>query len=203
MNLSSKTSNHIPNPQINTSLNILKGIACFCVVTIHCMFPGLPGRIIYCFSRFAVPLFFAVAGYYVYAEDKEFVRRRLPGKIRHVAVLFLQAEIIYLLWHCMECIILYGNFLSVLEWIKSVLTYENIAELFVFQKTFVGDVSWFLVALLLCYCCTYLINACHLWKMTFFVAPVLLFLNLLIGELNVLGCEKVPWFWCSNFWLLG
>ena len=66
----------------NSTLNALKGIACFSVVMLHCAFPGMVGKIIYGIARFAVPLFFAISGYYVYSCNSKDVIRRLPKKNR-------------------------------------------------------------------------------------------------------------------------
>ena len=59
----------------NQRLNIVKAIACASVIVLHCPFPGIVGKILYGFARFAVPFFFMVSGYFVYADDAEKVIR--------------------------------------------------------------------------------------------------------------------------------
>lgn len=66
----------------NSTLNALKGIACFSVIMLHCAFPGMVGKIIYGIARFAVPMFFAISGYYVYSCNSKDVIQRLPKKNR-------------------------------------------------------------------------------------------------------------------------
>lgn len=65
----------------NVSLNILKGIACFNVVMIHCTFPGAIGKIISGLARFAVPLFFAISGYYIYSRKQREIEKNFQLKL--------------------------------------------------------------------------------------------------------------------------
>lgn len=53
----------------NYCLDFIKGIACICVVFMHCEFPGILGIVIQCVSRFCVPFFFMVSGYFAYKEN--------------------------------------------------------------------------------------------------------------------------------------
>ena len=60
------------NNAINHSLNFLKFMAIFAVVCIHCgVFPigGTKNLIIDAVSRFAVPVFFLISGFYSYYDD--------------------------------------------------------------------------------------------------------------------------------------
>ena len=56
--------------EYNYCLDFIKGIACICVVFMHCEFPGVLGTAIQCVSRFCVPFFFMVSGYYCYDAKK-------------------------------------------------------------------------------------------------------------------------------------
>lgn len=44
----------------NYCIDLVKGIACICVVFIHCEFPGMLGMMVQTISRFSVPFFFMV-----------------------------------------------------------------------------------------------------------------------------------------------
>ena len=52
------------NKQYNYCLDFMKGIACLFVVWMHCEFPGKTGVIVQAISRFCVPFFFMVSGYF-------------------------------------------------------------------------------------------------------------------------------------------
>lgn len=186
----------------NHTLNYLKTLASFCVVMLHCGFPSVIGKLIYGPSRFAVPLFFMISGYFVYSENKDKVIKRLPSKIKHIGRLLIGTEITYFLWHVIQCGIESGS-LGIIEWLKETFTVGKIVQLFVFQTTPVGDVSWFLVALLICYVVTYLIAKKDLWEITTKFIPVLLTINVVVGEILPFAGISVQWYWNSNFWILG
>lgn len=186
----------------NHTLNYLKALACFCVVMLHCGFPGVVGKLIYGPSRFAVPLFFMISGYFVYCDDKDKVIKGLPRKIKHIAKLLIIADILYFFWHIIQHAFESG-FIGVEGWFLETFTVQKILKLFVFQTTLVGDVSWFLVALLICYAVTYLIAKNNLWKLTAKFIPILLIVNITVGEFLPFFGVTVQWYWCSNFWVLG
>ena len=52
--------------QYNYCLDFLKGIACMFVVYMHCEFPGITGVAVQAISRFCVPFFFMVSGYFCF-----------------------------------------------------------------------------------------------------------------------------------------
>lgn len=183
----------------NHTLNYLKALACFCVLMLHCGFPGLIGKVIYGPSRFAVPIFFIISGYYIYSDDREKVLTKIPKKIKHIATLWLGTEIVYFIWHIIKSSLEYG----MLEWIQSLFSMEKLLNFVIFQTTPVGDVSWFLFALLLCYLVTYFIAKNNLWFITIKLIPVLLIINIILGELIPFMGINLPWYWCSNFWVLG
>ena len=56
-------------PARNGIVSAYKLIAACAVVFIHFPFPGAFGKWVDCLARFAVPLFFAISGYYAYRVD--------------------------------------------------------------------------------------------------------------------------------------
>ena len=187
----------------NLSLNILKGIACICVIMLHCSFPGDVGRAIYGVSRFAVPLFFAIPGYYVYRNNEATDFQTLTNKVKHISALFLGTEVFYLFWHILQASIVYRSLQGATEWLDESFTVRNMVDFILFQNTFIGDVSWFLVALILCYAVTFPIARFNLWEKCIWAIVPLLCANILLGEVGSLSGAEIRWYWCSNFWLLG
>ena len=123
--------------QYNHCLDFIKGIACICVIFMYCEFPGITGTAVQAISRFSVPFFFMVSGYFCYYPDLESyddsVYRR---KIMHIGRIVLWASLFYLL------------FAFVLK--KSIIVNRYDAVAFgVFNQPFiiVGQL-WFLYALL-------------------------------------------------------
>ena len=79
----------------NTTLNILKAIACFHVVLIHCIFPEPVGTGFKSAGRFAVPLFFCISGYY-FAPQQELKDSSSLKKLRHILWLIIGSELFYI-----------------------------------------------------------------------------------------------------------
>ena len=78
------------NKNINFSLNFLKCVAIFAVICIHCgSFPivGNKGLVIDAVSRFAVPVFFLISGFYSYYKGNSIVlgkyKRRIVKLIKY------------------------------------------------------------------------------------------------------------------------
>lgn len=189
--------------QRNTTLNILEFLACFAVVTLHCNFPGVIGKIIYGDARFAVPVFFMVSGYFIYSEDIKKVILKLPNKIKHILVIYLTIELFYFLWYFVKNLIEYSGVEEFRVWLSQIVTEKSIVEFFIFQKTFFASTAWFLISLILCYIVTYPIAKYKIWEKTFILIPILLFINIFLGEITPFMKIEGEWYWCSNFWFLG
>lgn len=188
----------------NEMLNVLKGLACICVVLLHCELPTILGHMIHCICRFAVPLFFAISGYFIYDDNKTVVKGKIPRKIIHIFKLLLGTELLYLVRYFIEYFIRTRSIGGISIWFVEKFTLKNVIEFLAFQKTIIGDVSWFLVALIYCYIITYFIAGKNNWYRSVAIAPILLGLNIFIGELCPFFLDyAIPWYWCSNFTLLG
>lgn len=85
----------LPSRQRNLTLEICKLIASAFVVFIHVPFPWPAGDLVLCLARFAVPMFFAISGWYSYRATPEKLLRRLG----HVLLLELAGITIMLLWN--------------------------------------------------------------------------------------------------------
>ncbi|MBO5998576.1 MAG: acyltransferase [Lachnospiraceae bacterium] len=71
----------------NTFLYNARGAACIMVVFIHCMFPGRFGGAVQALARFAVPLFFAMSGYFLVGSkgcgtDSETIRNTCVKRLK-------------------------------------------------------------------------------------------------------------------------
>ncbi len=121
--------------QYNPCLDFVKGLACICVVFMHCEFPGKAGIIVQAISRFSVPFFFMVSGYFCFYPGK-FDSTIIRRKTTHIARIVLWASLFYVL------------FAFVLKSAYAVTRYEMWA-FGVFNQPFiiVGQL-WFLFALL-------------------------------------------------------
>ncbi len=83
----------------NSCLDWIKGIACVFVVFMHCEFPGRLGTVVQCISRFCVPFFFMVSGYFAWYEKPK--QPRYGAKLRHIGFITLCAVLFYLAVKCL------------------------------------------------------------------------------------------------------
>lgn len=80
----------------NQSMECCKMIAAILVVFLHVEFPGTIDGFVKCFSCFAVPMFFAISGYFNYGANQKQLSRRL----KHLLQLYLIAILANLVWGC-------------------------------------------------------------------------------------------------------
>lgn len=84
----------------NLSLELCKLIAACFVVFIHVPFPAPAGEFVLCLARFAVPMFFAISGWYSYGAAPDKLLRRMC----HVLALELTGIAIALLWRAVAAV---------------------------------------------------------------------------------------------------
>lgn len=182
----------------NRSLNVVKAFAAFGIVMIHYSFPGIVGKVIYGLSKFALPFFIAIAGYYTYSEDTDRVIARIPRKIKYLFKVWIITDAVYFLLH----FILNG---CSLQWAIKELSWSSYRffNLVFFQLTWAGF-TWYILALLVCYALCYFVAKHNLWKKLFWLIPVMYGINLFLGEIvPFLRPEgELPWYYCANLFVL-
>ena len=82
----------------NQTLECCKLVAACFVVFLHIPFPGNFGVLVVCLSRFAVPLFFAVSGWFSHGSSPDKLLRRL----KHILLLELTGDLLYIGWRCIR-----------------------------------------------------------------------------------------------------
>ena len=192
----------VKSKEINRTIYMLKALACFGVVLIHCPFPSILGTLAKGPISCAVPLFFMISGYYSYF-DNENCDMRISNRAKYIGKILFFTEVGYFVWHCVKASINAGA-IGTIEWMRSAFSIENIVRFICFQTPFIGDVSWYLVVLLLCYLVARVLYKYKFWNRVYWMIPILLICNILIGEIvPTIQRTKTSWWYCSNFWLIG
>lgn len=131
--------------QRNLSLECCKLIASFFVVFLHVPFPGTFGGLVSCLSRFGVPLFFAISGWFSYQTEPA----RLAKRFRHILLLELAGSAVYLCWNCLQHVSGGG---SAGEYLRYILpTGQTLAGWLVLNVNPFSGHLWYLSAAALCY----------------------------------------------------
>ena len=167
------------NKKINISLNVIKCLAIFAVVCIHCPFFPLETKkylITDAFARFAVPFFFLVSGYYSFFNNHETALNKYKFRIVKLIKLYVCSILLYLV------------FFYIANNIKDVHSIFNISNLYsfvVFNITPFGIHLWFIGALIYCYAIYYVVNKFNFNnKILYIFIPILLLSCLIIGEFS-------------------
>lgn len=130
--------------QRNLTLECCKLIAACFVVFIHVPFPGSTGEFVLCLSRFAVPMFFAISGWYCYQAS----RKTLFSRMCRVLVLEAIGIAILLLWSAVAAVYT-GQ--PVLKAILPDLPEPGFVNLLLWLEDPFASHLWYLSASVFCY----------------------------------------------------
>lgn len=181
------------NSKRNYCLDFFKGIACICVVFMHCEFPGILGTIVQCVSRFCVPYFFMVSGYFAYYKDN----RPFPAKkkILHILEITIIASVFYALVAVVRYFIT-GESLQV--------SARSILYFLMFNQPFIiAGQLWFLFALIYVYILYSIVDKLKLHKYAYYSIPVLIIMYIILAQGAHLLGYFVPNYIYRNFLIEG
>lgn len=183
----------------NYCIDFLKGIACVCVVLMHCEFPGRLGILVQAVSRFCVPFFFMVSGYFsrpaeVAADTGGLRSWLLNRKVIHIAKITFWASLFYLVWAAVRYF-LWQEFSNGFSW-------AGLAAWVGFNRPLViSGHLWFLFALLYDYVLISIMDRTKVRQYQFVLGGVSMVLLFLLGQgIHLLGIH-VPNFVYRN-WLI-
>lgn len=193
MNTLTKTQNR------NTTLDLLKLIAAFCVVFIHYKFFGKLGVVVDALGRVAVPLFFITSGYYSLGNTVE----KLKAKAIRLIKMFIVATLIY---HTatVAVYLVQGEFAEIYTYLAQALSIKQIIKFLCFNNTVSSTHLWFLLALAYAYVVHIFATKLKLSnKVLTAYAVTALSLHLILGNCLELFDITVPHIYLRNFALMG
>ena len=159
----------------------------------HCEFPGLTGVVVQAISRFCVPFFFMVSGFY-YCSSKSFEVKERRKKAKHIGIITAWATLFYIVFEFVRSILLHDSLWSFT--IKDI-----IAFLFCNQMFFIVSQMWFLYALLYVYVALVFIDPEWLRKHCLVIAVVCLLFYICLAQGLHLARIYVPNYVYKN-WLV-
>lgn len=177
------------NKQYNYCLDFMKGIACLFVVWMHCEFPGKTGVIVQAISRFCVPFFFMVSGYFCVNMSKTAMgvgnRLIINKKTKHIFWLTLWASLFYLVWAIIRNLIWHDNSLSI-----------SLSQIFTWllfnQPVIIGGHIWFLFALLYDYIIVSIFDGKKIHNKQYLFGAISLVLLFVLGQGIHLAGVHIP-----------
>lgn len=142
--------------QFNGLLACIEGLACIAIVFLHCSgYTGLAGDLVNLGSRFAVPVFCMVSGFYLFSPDASVSEKtqRLRRKIRHIFRMTVAASLLYLGYLLVSRKLLDGASVKGM-WIEYFNLRDTVMWL-LFNRVSYASHLWFLYALLYVYLILY------------------------------------------------
>lgn len=176
----------------NYCLDFIKGLACMFVVFMHCEFPGKLGIVVQAISRFSVPLFFMVSGFFCFQSDGKSIK----NKISHILKIILYASLLSLSY-----VIFQSFFWGDVNWN---ITLYRLYKFFIFNvpPIIVGQ-YWFLFALLYVYIMYAVVEKFKLHKYAYSFAAILFFIYIFMAQGLHLAGVIVPNMYYRNFLIEG
>lgn len=188
--------------KLNQTMELCKMIAAIFIVFLHYPFLGTFGKAVNCLSRFAVPVFFAISGYFSYGVDSN----RFVKRIKHILKLNIISTLVYVLWSVIA-VQRAGN-VSVTEMLEMKLSAANIVKwLFINVNPFAGHL-WYLAAILTCYVILWAYAGFYEGKQInytplYILGFTLILLHLLFSTVATASKMSVPYFVYRNALLFG
>lgn len=167
-----------------SSIDAMKAIAAFLVVSIHLPFPGAFGTGVVSLARIAVPFFFISSGYFLWSNNRGVLSSKIKKHMKSMLILVISTNILYLCWDMfMIKFPLPGG--SVSKYLQGVITIKNLFNfLFLNNSPFSGHL-WYLSAYLYVLIIYYFINRYNLYRISFYIVPLLLLTNIILGKYSV------------------
>lgn len=193
MNTLTKTQNR------NSTLDLLKLIAAFCVVFIHYKFYGKLGVVVDALGRVAVPLFFITSGYYSSGNSIA----KLKAKAIRLIKMFFVATLIY---HAatIAVYLVQGEFNEIYTYLAQALNIKQIIKFLFLNNTVSSTHLWFLLALAYVYVLHIFATKLKVSnKVLTAYALTALLLHLILGNCLVFFDITVPHIYLRNFALMG
>lgn len=158
----------------NSGIDILKTICILFVIVLHTeLLSSIFGINFEPLCRFATPMFFVITGYYY---NNTVNLRKTTVQIKRVIFLILVANAVIILLNVIYC---FCSKTSVTEWVLSIFSKKKIFDFLVFNSSiitghFMSYHLWYLYALLYVLIIAGIIRKLGMFKVLYFLTPVLL-----------------------------
>lgn len=182
------------NKKINLSLNVIKCLAIFSIICIHCGIQklGTKGLIIDSISRFAVPIFFLISGYFSFYTDNNKSLKKYKTRIIRLIKLLIVSNILYFIYYIIT------NKYDSINRILSIFYPNQILKYLIFNISPTASHLWFIEALIYCYVIYYILSNYNINKDKLYkYIPILLLVCLMMIYVNI------PKMYYQNFLFMG
>ena len=180
----------------NNTIDLFRFLISPLILLIHCRLSGDIGQAIVNFSRFGVPFFLLVSGWFSYAHSTEkmieYARKKLCDTVKLLGVFFVA----YFIMNSLACLFSGEMFLS---WTLKYTNVKALAYLTLFNRAlFFGSTGYYPFMLVYVYIIFIFLLKKNKLKYGFLAIPILLTTNILLSAFT-----DIPWFCYGNFLFTG
>lgn len=163
------------------SIDVMRIVMAFLVVTIHWPFEGKAGQVFITFGKTAVPFFLVVCGYLLFREDSKEMMKRLIKQTKRIAIFYVLANIFYagaLAWFVRQTT---GSLVQFKECFKT----KPLMDFLLYNFSPFSEHLWYLGSLLYALLIMLVLNKLKVLKHAVFAGPVLIAAYVILSHLGV------------------
>lgn len=168
------------NTSRNHSIDVMRIIMAFLVVTIHWPFDGKAGNVFITFGKTAVPFFLVVCGYMLYRDDSKKMMKRLLKQTKRMLIFFVGANLFYGVVTAIGDKITMGRIDM-----RPYFTSKKILDFVLYNFSPFSEHLWFLGSLLYALVILLILNKIKILKHAVFAGPVLIAAYVILSHLNI------------------
>lgn len=158
------------------SIDTLRIIMAFLVVTIHIPFNGTAGNIFITYGKIAVPFFLIVCGYFLYRNNSEEMAPRLRKQAIRILILYIGSNVLYY----------FANVLSAsLDGFSVYFTKKQYIDLLLYNMSPFSEHLWFLGSLFYALVILMLLNKFKTINYVMFISPILIATYVILSHLGI------------------
>ena len=151
------------------SIDVMRIVMAFSVVTIHWPFDGKAGDVFITYGKTAAPFFLVIAGYFLFREDNKEMMRRLLKQTGRIAIFYVASNVFYGALSALYEIVVNGS----IKGMNQYFTSKSITDFLLYNLSPFSEHLWFLGSLLYALLIMLLLNKLKVLKYAMFAAPAL------------------------------
>ena len=164
----------------NHSIDLMRIIMAFFVVTIHLPFAGSAGSVFITFGKTAVPFFLVVCGYMLYRDDPREMKTRLLKQLKRILIFFLASNVFYAAATALYDKKMYGK-----VDMRPYFTSKAIKDFLLYNFSPFSEHLWYLGSLLYALVILFILTKLRFIKPAIFLGPVLIAAYVVLSHIGV------------------
>lgn len=163
------------------SIDVMRIVMAFLVVTIHIPFFGKAGEVFITYGKTAVPFFLVVCGYFLYRDDTAQMMKRLLKQTKRMFILFVGANVFYMAAFAAYDRVVNGSLAET----RACFSPKAITDFLLYNLSPFSEHLWFLGSLLYALLIMLLLNKLKVLKHAMFAAPVLIAASYVLSHMGI------------------